>query len=293
MSSYILEKNIKHIVNSGKTGVVPHVVAGYPTLQTSAKILKRFADCKIDFVLIQIPFANPDLDHPLFAEACRDTLRQNITIQDAFNVIDSFTKTHSIPVIITGFYNDVSYYGLRQFCRKSAFIGASAVTIPDIPVGEAYNEYIKYCDEYGIQAIHAVTSKDHEQKWRVFRQNAKGFVYCLNTLEDVEDKKDKEEETIHPEVEKYVENLKKYFSIPLAIDIGKTKNVFTTTNKQIIMTPKIARIAIVGHALMEVIRHDNRIDTLTLLKIETILKRQLPRYADSHIEDYYHNKDVF
>ncbi len=66
--------------------LMPYLMAGYPDLETSARIAQAYVDGGADLIELGIPFSDPLADGPVIHAAAVHALNQGINVVDALSV---------------------------------------------------------------------------------------------------------------------------------------------------------------------------------------------------------------
>jgi len=66
--------------------LMTHIVAGYPDLETSGRLVEEMVESGVDLVEIQIPFSDPLADGPSIATANQAALDNGITPEHCFRL---------------------------------------------------------------------------------------------------------------------------------------------------------------------------------------------------------------
>ena len=64
------------------------LTAGYPSLKYSKDIFKIILDSKVDFIEIGLPFSDPMADGPLIQHSSQIAIKQNVSIQECFEIVE-------------------------------------------------------------------------------------------------------------------------------------------------------------------------------------------------------------
>ena len=242
-----LQKKLQEIKNRKRIGLMTHVVIGYPSLDETIKIVKTMADCCVDFVELQVPFSDPLADGPTIMKACEKSLENGFKVKDAFTVMKSLSSEINIPLLFMAYYNTVFKYGTRQFCKDAKKAGASGIIVPDVPIEEESKEhFIQYCKEYDLANIRIVSPSSTTERLKKNAQVGSGFVYAT-ALQGITGAR----EDLNTKLS-YLETVRKYFSIPIAVGFGisKKEHLKTLTN--------YADIAIIGSAIIKIINESTK-----------------------------------
>src|SRR5215218_1158596 len=78
---------------------MPFIPAGYPDLDTTAKLLPAIEAAGANIVEIGIPFSDPIADGPVVQEAFTAALAKKLKLAEVFDTIRRARPTVSIPLV--------------------------------------------------------------------------------------------------------------------------------------------------------------------------------------------------
>jgi tryptophan synthase alpha subunit len=176
-------------------------------------------------------------------KACEASLKNGTKVRDAFILMKKLSAQVSIPLLFMGYYNTVFKYDVEKFCRDAKNAGASGLIIPDIPLDEEPEEgFIKFSTLNNLYPIRVISPASSDERLRKNAAVARGFVYCMARQGITGAKKD-----LDPGLVKYLNRVKKYFNVPLAVGFGISKSEHVAALKE------HADVAIVGSAVIDLI----------------------------------------
>lgn len=246
----LIDKQLEKIKKENRLGLMTHLVVGYPSLEVTESLVKVMENSGVDFIELQIPFSDPLADGPTIMRACEKALENGVKVKDAFDLANKLTKQIKIVLLFMAYYNTVFKYGTEQFCLDAKRVGISGLIIPDIPIEEEHQEhFIKYCKEVGLKNIRVISPASTEERLKKNAQVADGFIYCTARQGITGTEK-----ALDPNVAKYLNTVKKYFKIPIAVGFG-------ISNKEHITALRgYTDIIVTGSAIIEVINKSNKQD---------------------------------
>lgn len=156
--------------------IMTHVVAGYPDIETTERLVEVMAESGADLVEIQIPFSDPLADGPTILTASQAALDNGITPGDCFTLAERLSKKIKIPLLIMTYGNIPFRMGMDVFMHRCRESGISGLIVPDLPFEESAF-YIETAKEYGIHPIPVVSPGMDEERLRRILPLAAGFIY--------------------------------------------------------------------------------------------------------------------
>ncbi|OIP97652.1 tryptophan synthase subunit alpha [Candidatus Wirthbacteria bacterium CG2_30_54_11] len=236
-----ISERLDQLKTSNTTGLMTHLVLGYPDMPTSIEIARTLARGGADFLEIQIPFSDPVADGPTIMTANQTALDRGITVPECLRAISEICEQVDIPVLIMSYYNLVFSYGTAEFCTAAQKSGVSGLIIPDMPIEEEQDELLfQHADEHdliNITFVSPATSKVRLEKIATF---TRGFTYCFSTYGITGSRTE-----LDSHLASYIGEVRKHLDLPLGIGFG------IKTPDHIRQIGKIADIAIVGSAIID------------------------------------------
>lgn len=235
--------------------LMTHIVAGYPTMEESEKIAMAMYESGVSFIEIQIPFSDPIADGPTIMKANEIALQNGTTPHDCMEFIKRIKKKIKIPILIMTYFNIPFNYGLEKFCKDAKDAGVYGFIIPDMPIDEEkYEHYISLCEKNNLHAIQVISQITQPARLQAISKVASGFVYCISSLGTTGTRSQ-----LNPELEKYLENVKKYVKIPLAVGFG------ISTKEQVELVGEKADIVVIGSKIIN-LYNETTTDKISAIK---------------------------
>lgn len=222
-----------------KIRLMTHIVAGYPNLNFSEKLVELMADQGIDFVEIQIPFSDPMADGPIIMKANQAALDNGIRVKDSLALMKRLKKKVGIPLLFMGYYNTIFHYGVDKFCEDARGSGAYGLIVPDITLEEG-QKYFAACKKNGLHNIFVIAPNTPIKRLKEIAKLASGFVYCT-ARSGVTGKKT----LFEKEFDDYMKRVKSVIKLPIAVGFGIKQR------SQLKFLEGKAEIAVIGTALLE------------------------------------------
>lgn len=205
--------------NERKGALICYIMAGYPSLGYTAKLIPKLAEYGADIIEVGIPFSDPIADGRTIQSASTVALEKNTTPSKVFKVIKDVRKITNIPILVMTYYNIIYKFGIDKFLDNASSSRIDGVIIPDLPVDEAY----KFCKESRKRRIDTVLlaapTTTKERLKRIVSLSS-GFLYLVSLLGVTGARKDLSQGALE-----LVRRVKEYTKdkIPLAVGFGVSK----------------------------------------------------------------------
>ena len=163
----------------GHTGLIPYLVAGYPTPEASLEMLRGFARQGALAVEIGVPFSDPIADGPDIQRASEKALEHGAGVTTALDLVSALRKDSELPLVLMSYANPILKNGLEAFGARATAAGLDGVLISDLPPDEA-PELWAALDRAGLDTVVLVAPTTEESRLTLLLERARGFVYCLS-----------------------------------------------------------------------------------------------------------------
>ena len=170
---------------SKKTEIILSIyfTAGYPHLEDTTKILSALQNNGADMIEIGMPYSDPLADGPVIQKSGAHALENGMTIEKLFDQLRLFKLNYKFrcPLILMGYLNPVLQYGFEKFCNDANECGISGIILPDLPVQEYEEEFMKTIEKYALNFIFLVTPQTSEERIRKIDSLSSGFIYAVSS----------------------------------------------------------------------------------------------------------------
>ncbi len=236
-----LNDKLEEIKQADRPGFMMHMVAGYPDMESSARIGRKILEAGADFLEIQIPFSDPVADGPVIATANETSLSRGATVRKSFEIIEQIVESSPKPILIMTYFNIVYRYGVQDFCKKASEIGVQGLIVPDYPFDEdTGNQLLKYAKQYNLAFVQVIASTTKKSRIQEIAKTSSGFVYCMARTGITGSKT-----IISPQTIAYLATVREHCPLPMAVGFG------LSGRDQVSALEAYADIMIVGSALIQ------------------------------------------
>jgi len=226
------------------TALIPYITIGYPTVETTLKLVPLFASTGCDIIELGIPFSDPLADGATIQQASYEALRQGVTPGVCFEVAQELRRRVKIPLVFMTYYNPVLKFGLEQFCSKCAEVGIDGLIIPDLPPDEG-EELEESTKGHGLDLIYLLSPASTQERIRLVTSRSSGFIYLVS-LTGVTGTRDE----LPEELESFVAKVRRRTEKPLCVGFG------ISTPEQARRVARVADGVIVGSRIIQLLDKD-------------------------------------
>jgi tryptophan synthase alpha chain len=181
----ILDESLNRLRKQNRKGIIPYFTAGYPTLETSKKLILETAQEGCDAVEIGIPFSDPLADGKSIQFSSLKALKYGVTMSKIFRLVEEVQRETSIPVVLMSYLNPISRYGLERFLDHGAQKGVTGLITVDsgLPLDNPQSlDLSLHCRKKGIHLIHLAASTTTNKRFRKIEKESTGFIYLVSLL---------------------------------------------------------------------------------------------------------------
>ncbi len=168
------------IIQKGGNILNVYFTAGYPTLESTAIIIKALANKGVDLIELGMPYSDPLADGPTIQKSSEIALRNGQTIINILQQVKSVRQFTSIPIIMMGYFNQMLQYGVERFLRDAHDAGIQGLIIPDLPMEIYENEYFNLFNKYNIEISFLITPLTTKERVLQADRLSSGFLYVVS-----------------------------------------------------------------------------------------------------------------
>ena len=164
----------------GRAALVTFVMCGDPDLATSLAILNALPAAGADVLEVGMPFTDPMADGPSIQAAGLRALKAGTTLKKTLATVAAFREGDAAtPVVLMGYYNPISIYGVEAFLRDAKAAGVDGMIIVDLPPEEDA-ELCAPALKAGLNFIRLATPTTDDKRLPTVLTNTSGFVYYVS-----------------------------------------------------------------------------------------------------------------
>lgn len=213
-----IASKFNELKSKNQKALICYVVAGYPDIITSERIITSLINGGADIIEIGIPFSDPIADGSTIQDAIQNSLIAGTTPDMCLELASRIRKTFpNIPLIIMTYSNILYRKGYIQFAKKAKESGIDGFIIPDIPIEES-KEYLNTMQNLGMSTIFLVSPNTSEKRLKMISRICTGFLYAISVYGTTGERQSFDEYTI--ESIKRIKKMTADDELPLAVGFG-------------------------------------------------------------------------
>ena len=158
-----------------------YFTAGFPTIDSTIKIIKILQNLSVDLIEIGIPYSDPLSDGTVIQNSNQISLNNGMNVSLLFSQIEKFKKKIKIPIILMGYYNQFYKFGEEKFLKKCNELGISGLIFPDLPIDLYLRKYKILFKKYCLSMIFLITPNTDLTRISMFSKITNGFLYIVSS----------------------------------------------------------------------------------------------------------------
>ncbi len=175
-----LATTFQRLREQGRTGLIPYITAGAPSLTATGYVLEALVQAGADVIELGVPFSDPMADGPVIAQAMSQALGAGATLSRTLDLVRAFRqRDDETPLVLFGYLNPLYRNGLDRACRDAAEAGVDALLVVDLPPEEA-EEVAAPCAAHGLDRVALYTPTTDRQRAATIAATASGFAYYVS-----------------------------------------------------------------------------------------------------------------
>jgi tryptophan synthase alpha chain len=237
-----LTEALQAMRDGGRTGVIPYVTVGFPTVADTLAIVPALEAAGASAIELGVPYSDPLAEGPTIQQSSLRALKEGVTMSGCIGVARDLRDAGvRVPLIFMGYYNPVLNYGLERYAKDCAEAGVDGFIIPDLPVDEAapFHDAVR---SVGLALVPLLAPTSTDERIAAGCASADGFVYCVSVAGVTGTRS-----ALPATLGAFVDRVRAQTSLPLAVGFGISERAHVEA------IGTLADAAVVGSALINVI----------------------------------------
>lgn len=229
---------------TGRVALIPYVTVGYPSPESTPKIVELLAANGSDIIELGIPFSDPLADGVTIQRASFRALQNGVTPGLCLDLVKKIREKVNTPLVFMTYFNPVLNYGLEKFCNECALSGIDGLVIPDLPPEEGLT-LEKAVKKYRLDLIYLAAPTSTEQRIKIVAQHTSGFIYLVSVTGVTGTR-----ERLPADLKTFITRVRKISNLPLCVGFG------ISTPEQARLVAQLADGVIIGSKIIQLIEQD-------------------------------------
>ena len=179
-ATHRIAERFRQLRAAGKRALIPYVVAGHPTHDSTLATMQAMVDGGADIIELGVPFSDPMADGPVIQRATEAALANGTRLRDVLAAVTRFRQTDSqTPVVLMGYMNPIERMVTQAFAKAAEAAGVDGVLVVDLPPEEA-DELVPVWRTHGIDPIFLLAPTSTPDRIAAVAKAASGYVYYVS-----------------------------------------------------------------------------------------------------------------
>ena len=165
-------------VRRGRTGLIPFLTAGYPSLDGTLDLLSGLERLGVLGAEIGVPFSDPIADGPEIQRASEWALKHRVSASEVLDLVARYRRSSNLPIVLMSYANPILRVGFEAFAQAARAAGVDGLILSDLPPEESPEVWQAF-DRAGLDTIVLVAPTTAPDRLPLILQRCRGFVYCL------------------------------------------------------------------------------------------------------------------
>jgi len=174
-----IDDTFRRLRSEGEAALVPYVMSGYPSVDTTKELLYAIVSAGADLVEVGVPFSDPLADGATLQRASHRALGQGMTLRRTLELVASVRQHLVVPLLLMSYTNPLLSMGFERVVREAASAGIDGFIVPDLPVEEA-SDLEDACGDAGLALVGMVAPTSPDGRVVEIAHHSRGFIYCVS-----------------------------------------------------------------------------------------------------------------
>jgi tryptophan synthase alpha chain len=235
-----IDQTFQKLARESKKAFVAYVMAGDPSPEISAELVRGLPSAGVDIIELGLPFTDPMADGLTIQRAGQRALAAGMSLNKTLDMARSFREIdQETPIVLMGYYNPIYSYGVKIFLAEAKDAGIDGLIIVDLPPEED-DELCIPAQVAGLNFIRLATPTTDKIRLPTVLTNTSGFVYYVSIM-GITGSGEAQSSDVGPEVAR----IKAGTDLPVVVGFG------INTPEAAKKIASIADGAVVGSAIIE------------------------------------------
>ena len=190
--------------------LIGYMPAGFPTVESSIKIINAMIDGGVDLIEVGYPYSDPVMDGPVIQRATEKALAEGFSAKDIFTVV----QKSKAPTLVMTYWNPIERMGVSNFVSTLTDAGGVGVITPDLTIEES-TEWIDQTSQNKIDRVYVVAPSSSDERLSNVVAQCSGFVYAASLMGVTGARS-----ALASSARELVSRIRRHTSLPIAVGLG-------------------------------------------------------------------------
>ncbi|KAA0068881.1 tryptophan synthase subunit alpha [Rhodanobacter sp. T12-5] len=174
-----IDRRFAALKAAGRTGLIPFVTAGDPSLEHMVTLMHALVDAGADLIELGVPFSDPMADGPVIQHASERAIARGVGLADVLAWVATFRQRDAdTPIVLMGYLNPIEIHGYARFAQEAVQAGVDGVLLVDCPLEES--AVLQQLRDVGLQQILLAAPTTEPSRMAQLCGSAEGFLYYVS-----------------------------------------------------------------------------------------------------------------
>lgn len=174
-----LEQKLKELKQRHKKALSVFLTAGYPTPDSTEKLVIELEKIGVDFFEIGFPFSDPIADGPVIQRSSEEARRKGMNWEKILGIARRVRKKSQAPLIFMSYANTLYCRGWKNSIAQLKAAGFDGAIIPDILPDEEENLRAEF-EKAGLSLVYLCAPTSGPERLKRIGRDSSGFIYCVS-----------------------------------------------------------------------------------------------------------------
>lgn len=179
MSENRIDRAFARLKAQGRTGLIPFLAAGDPSLEVTAGMVLEFEARGADLVEIGVPFSDPLADGVVNQRAYQRALAGGASLGRVLDLVASIRRDSEIPLVLMSYINPIHRFGLEKFPAAAREAGVDGLILSDCPP-EEMGGFLQALDREGVHSVLLVAPTSPDRRISLISARCRGYIYYVS-----------------------------------------------------------------------------------------------------------------
>ena len=233
-----LEAKLDHLKEGKRGALIPYITGGYPDLDFTVELIRRFERVGVSAIEIGFPFSDSIADGPAIQDSFHRVLANGLHMDDLFDSIAKLRDNSEVPLVAMVSYSIIDRIGLDRFVARAVDAGFDGLLAADVPIEEAA-VIAESCDKANMKNIMLVATTTPPDRCKPIAAMCSGFIYQVAAKGITGERKQ-----LADDLAANVQRLRQATDLPICVGFG------ISTPEHVGQVCRLADGAIVGSAIV-------------------------------------------
>jgi tryptophan synthase alpha chain len=174
-----IDQAFARLKSQGRSGLIPFVAAGDPSLDVTEALVSEFEARGADIVELGVPFSDPLADGVVNQRAYQRALEAGASLPRILELVARIRRRSAIPLVLMTYVNPLHRFGLERFPAAARDVGVDGLIVSDCPPEEMGDLSIAL-EGAGVHPILLIAPTSPARRISLISARSRGYIYYVS-----------------------------------------------------------------------------------------------------------------